>query len=483
MRDFFPSLKERPVIEKISCALTPEQVFSFFAGYDRSAFLNSSMQTDTSRYSFIGIDPFFSVKAKGALAEIRFSGHKIKVFGNPLKILKSASNAYRVVNDTPFPFVAGGAGYFSYEAKNLMEKLPEPSLDDMGMPDIFFSFYRAILIFDRKTPGEFYISALDIASGSDVPAREVISRVKQTVKKSLPDDVCFSTGKRPYGQKSLDNKGILHSNFTREGYTSAVERVLEHIREGDIYQACLSQRFNTLWQDSAYRLYAELDRINPSPFGAYLNVEDFTVISSSPELFLRRRGDTVETRPMKGTRPRGVSPEEDESNRRDLDRSGKDISELLMIVDLERNDMGKLALPGTIKVAEQRRIETYPTVFQAISVITGKVRDDTDNMDILEASFPGGSITGCPKIRAMEIINDIEGCARGVYTGSIGYLSFHGTMDMNIAIRTMILKGNDLYFYAGGGIVAESDPGAEYEETLVKARALMDAVGIEGQKP
>jgi len=257
---------------------------------------------------------------------------------------------------------------------------------------------------------------------------------------------------------------------------SAVEKVLEHIKAGDIYQACLSQRFKTKWEGSGYELYRRLNEINPSPFSAYLNAGDHTVISSSPELFLRRCGEVIETRPMKGTRPRGNTPEEDAAIKEDLKKSQKDISELLMIVDLERNDLGKIAVPGSVKVVEDRRIEPYPTVFQTIAVVQGELRKGTDNLDILKAVFPGGSITGCPKIRAMEIIDELEPTSRGIYTGAIGYISFHNTMDLNIAIRTMLLKNHDLYFGAGGGIVSDSNPEAEYEETLVKAQALINSL-------
>jgi para-aminobenzoate synthetase component I len=477
MKNFLPASGETPIMEKITSSLSPEEVFACFSSAEKASFLNSSMEGDAARYSFIGLEPFFSMQSRGSLLDITILGQKLSVFGSPIKVLKSAIGAYKVSNPTPFPFVAGGIGYLSYEAKNLLEGLPDPPFDDVGVPDVSFVFYRCILIFDKKSPGEFYASVLDLSPDGAGEARAMISRIKKIL--NGPEGFKEISRVRLCGRASSRERvpGGGKSNFSKGGYLKAVEKILAHIKDGDIYQACLSQRFKARWGDSPYSLYLRLNDLNPSPFGAYINSGDIKIISSSPELFLRRRGNVIETRPMKGTRPALSSSAEDEQARAELESSAKDISELLMIVDLERNDIGKIAVPGSVRVEECRRIERHPTVFQAISVIKADVEEVVDNVDIIEAAFPGGSITGCPKIRAMQIINDIESCCRGVYTGSIGYLSFHGTMDLNIAIRTMTLKGSDVYFHAGGGIVADSDPEEEYRETLVKARALMRAIG------
>ncbi|MFA6636183.1 MAG: aminodeoxychorismate synthase component I [Candidatus Omnitrophota bacterium] len=477
MKNFLPCSKPVPVLEKIRSVFSPEEVFSFFSSRDKAVFLNSSMESDAARYSFIGLDPFFSLESKGSLINIALHGQKLRMFGNPLKVLKSAASSYNVRNKTQFPLISGGMGYFSYEVKNLIEDLAPLREDDIDIPEIWFNFYRCILIFDKRCPGEFYASVLDLDPGGGMKAGQIIDEIKDTLSRRSGN---YSGGLADPEEK-LENPGKsgagIISNFTKEEYVKAVEKTLGHIKDGDIYQACLSQRFSTIWETSGYGLYLKLNKVNPSPFGAYINGGDFSIISSSPELFLRRRDNVIETRPMKGTRPAGSSCDEDAGIKAELEQSAKDKAELLMIVDLERNDLGKIAVPGSVRIEEPRRIERHPTVFQAISIIKGNVEEGTDNLDILEAAFPGGSITGCPKIRAMNIISDIEPCIRGVYTGSIGYLSFHGTMDMNIAIRTMTLKEGNLYFHAGGGIVSDSDPEEEYEETLVKARALMDACG------
>lgn len=465
MTPYLPEINSRSVIEEVPASLSAESIFSNFAKEESSAFLNSSLETDAARYSFIGVGPFFKLESRGndISLNIEGAGHRFK--GNPFEVLRSSLNAYKIENTSSFPFVGGGIGYFSYDLKNLLEELPKNAADDLHLADIYFVFYRALVIFDKLTPGKIYISALDFPGGKS--AHGTIEEIKEIIEntKPLPSRLEKNNGKVP-----------LESNFTKGKYIESVEKVLEHIKAGDIYQACLTQRFKTSWPHEAYQLYLKLNDINPSPFSSFLNTGKSSIISSSPELFLRRKGNAIETRPMKGTRARGKTQEEDSLIKNELEKSQKDISELLMIVDLERNDLGRIAIPGSIKVTEQRRIEPYSTVYQTIAVIQGEIPPDADNIDIIKAAFPGGSITGCPKIRAMEIIDSLEPNVRGIYTGAIGYISFHDNMDLNIAIRTMVKKNKDLYFGVGGGIVSDSDPLAEYEETLVKAKALIESL-------
>ncbi|MCK4262328.1 aminodeoxychorismate synthase component I, partial [bacterium] len=264
-----------------------------------------------------------------------------------------------------------------------------------------------------------------------------------------------------------------------EGYLNAVRRAKDYIGKGDIYQVNLSQRFSADFSTPPYELYKRLRSINPAPFASFLNFDGVAIVGASPERFLRLRGGKVETRPMKGTRPRGKSLEEDSKLREELLQSEKDKAELVMIVDLERNDLGKVCEYGSVQVTESRTLEPYATVFQTTATIEGRLREGKDSVDLLKATFPGGSITGAPKVRAMEIIDELEPTKRGIYTGSIGYLSFSGALDLNIVIRTFILKDGRAYFQVGGGIVADSCPEAEYEETLDKAKALFLAVSEE----
>ena len=270
----------------------------------------------------------------------------------------------------------------------------------------------------------------------------------------------------------------LHSNFTRPAYCRAVERALEYIRAGHIYQVNLSQRFTAPMRGDVESLYDRLRAANPAPFAAFLDAGDFQIVSASPERFLQFDPVTrrVETRPIKGTRRRGATPAEDEQLKAELIASEKDAAELVMIVDLERNDLGRVCDYGSVRVPDLRRVEAYPTVWHTVATVEGRLRPGATRADLLRAAFPGGSITGAPKIRSMQIIEELEALRRHVYCGAIGYLGFDGRMDLNIAIRTITVANGQAYFHAGGGIVADSDPKEEYEETLHKARALANAL-------
>lgn len=270
----------------------------------------------------------------------------------------------------------------------------------------------------------------------------------------------------------------LAGGFTHQEYVAAVEKARQYIIAGDIFEVNLSQRFEAELSTTPYELYRRLRQVNPAPFACYLGFDEVSVVSASPERFLRVHGDWVETRPIKGTRPRGKTPEEDEALANELVSSVKDRAENIMIVDLERNDLGRVCRFGTIKVTELAILEVFPTVFHLTSTVEGNFREGKNCIDLLKATFPGGSITGAPKVRAMEIIDELEPTRRSVYTGNIGYLSFNGDLDLNIAIRTFLVKGSKAYFQVGGAVVYDSDPEAEYQETLDKARALINALNM-----
>jgi para-aminobenzoate synthetase component 1 len=270
----------------------------------------------------------------------------------------------------------------------------------------------------------------------------------------------------------------LKSNFSPEAYKKAVDRVREYIAAGDVFQVNLSQRFEADLEIAPYELYKRLRTINPAPFASYLNFPGVTIVSASPERFLKVQGDLVETRPIKGTRPRGRDPVEDERLACELVHSTKDRAENLMIVDLERNDLGRVCRYGTVRVTELAILETFPSVFHLTSTIIGRLCRGKSNIDLIKATFPGGSITGAPKVRAMEINDELEPTKRAVYTGSLGYLSFHEDMDISIVIRTFVIKEGRAYFQVGGGIIYDSDAEAEYVETLDKARALITALQL-----
>jgi len=444
-------------VKEIAIQKSPLELFNSVSDRDYSFFLDSGMSHKRlGRYSYIGFDPFIIFRSKGGNVEITKDGKTKKVKGNPFDILEAIIKDYKIQEST-IPFTGGAVGFFGYDLKDLLYKLPQTATDDIGMWDCILGFYDSVLIFDNLRRN-WYLSSCGF-TGEDY--RDDVERITSSSK----EDVENADGIQEY-----------RSNFTRVEYLRTVERVKEYIAAGDIYQANLSQRLEARADMKPWVLYKRLRRINPAPFAAFLNFRDVVVVSASPERFFRVEKGRIETRPMKGTRPRGTNSEEDEILGNELKGSGKDKAEHVMIVDLERNDIGKICKFGSVKVSEFEIIEEYSTVFQMVSTVEGILRDDVNQVDCLRAMFPGGSITGAPKVRAMEIIEELEPTKRGLYTGSIGYLGFNGNIDLSIVIRTFIIRDNKAYFQVGGGIVADSDPEAEYRETMDKSKALIDAL-------
>jgi para-aminobenzoate synthetase component 1 len=465
-----PFLKEYPL------DITPGEAFTLFREDPWSFLLESGMNRfQLGRFSFLGGEPFLTFRARGEMIEIREDDQSVTFRADPLEALRLLLARFRVHwTVRPAPFLAGAVGFFSYDLSRSIECLPPLSTDDLQVPDCLLGFYDQALLFDH-VKGRLYVASTGLPELNPAAAHRRATRRGQELIRRLQR---LEEGRRtggPFDQRGLTPAG-LHTNFTKEEYLNAVRRAKEYIAAGDIYQVNLSQRFCTPFQGDPFALYRRLQRINPAPFGCFLDYGDVVVVGGSPERFLRLRGRRVETRPMKGTRPRGKSPAEDRYLRQELLSSEKDRAELVMIVDLERNDLGRVCDYGSVRVRTLRALETYATVFQTTATILGRLRQDRDRIDLLRACFPGGSVTGAPKIRAMEIIEELEPTRRGIYTGSIGYLDLDGDLDLNIAIRTMICRDRQAYFQVGGGIVADSDPEAEYEETLVKAKALIEAL-------
>ena len=347
------------------------------------------------------------------------------------------------------------------------------------MPDCFFGFYDFIIAVDH-TEHALYVVATGLPETESLRekrAGERLEKISRRVEKCLSEEQTVCNPTEFFGE-NLD----FTSNFTKEQYEKAVVQALEYIKAGDIYQVNVAQRFlfdaKSLGLDiNSNELYRALRNFSPSSFSGYLNCGNFQILSSSPEQFLRLKNGVIQTRPMKGTRPRGDTIETDSQFQNKLLASSKDKAELLMITDLERNDLGRVCRYGSVKVKEMRTLEEYKTVFQTTSMIEGVLRSDKDCFDVLEACFPSGSVTGCPKIRAMEIIEELEPHRRAFYTGSLGFISFSGEMDFNVLIRTLLVKDQRIFFNVGSGIVADSTWESEYEETLVKAKAMCQAIG------
>ena len=456
-----------PRIEQLEPHLDPIGLASGLLDADYPVLLDSSLvRPGLGQYSYVTTDPFLVVRSKGRQVEVIEHSDVTKQEDNPFSVIQRllADFGTERCKDGP-PFQGGAIGYFGYEMGGLLERLPGAAVDDLALPDMSIGFYDWVIAFDH-------------ASGRSWLVTTKFSRERraQWVRDRITEGSDTSTSRN--GLPSIASN--LRSNFTREQYVEAVKRVKRYIAAGDIYQANISQRFEANVDTDAWTLYQSLRNTAPAPFGAYLGFPESSVLSASPEQFLRVENDFVETRPMKGTRPRGAYNEDDIRLGRELASSEKDRAENIMIVDLLRNDLGRVCLPGTIRVPELFTVEKYPNVHQLVSSVTGRLRLEHDAVDLLKACFPGGSVTGAPKIRAMEVIDEIEPVQRGVYCGAIGYIGFDGSMQLSIPIRTMLKKGHHVYLQVGGGIVADSDPEAEYQETLDKARGGLEALGISG---
>lgn len=433
-------------------------------------------RTTLAGYCIIAQQPFGVLEAYPEGVWWRSQGKNELLRGDHLEILATCLNRYRLpATSYPTPFPAGAIGFLSYGLKALIEPCPNRLPAPNRLPLYRFAFYDAVATIDLHR-GEVILTSSGFPSqGSDrrQRAQQRLSDLKRQWQDILQTE--HPPTSPPY------RCGEAQTLWHREGYLHALHRIKHYIADGDVYQVNLAQAFRARFEGSPVGLFLKARRISPVPFGVYLQADDFAVISLSPERFLKLCPITrrVHTRPIKGTRPRGRNADEDSRYAHELLASVKDHAEHIMIVDLERNDLGRVAQTGTVRVTELMTLEGFAQVYHLTSTIEAVLRPEIDIAQLLRATFPGGSITGAPKIRAMQIIEEVEPLAREVYTGAIGYIGFHGGLDLNIAIRTAVIRGGRLTFYAGGGIVADSDAEAEYEETLVKARGWLEAVGHE----
>jgi para-aminobenzoate synthetase component 1 len=458
------------LIRELTADVAPEAAFLSLADRAYPFFLDSGEGFPRlGTRSYVGADPFLVVHAKGAEAYLSWprTGRTELRRGNPFHLLRDLLREHRGPPVGAAMTGGGAVGYLGYDLFPFVEAIPRSARDDLRMPDLFLGFYDTIGIFDQAA-GRATLCSSDWG-GPEGPRREAWDAWDGLTAAPGP-------GRREGAGFAA---GPVESNFTREQYEAAVLRVKEHIAAGDVYQVNLSQRFRVPFGGSPLSFYRRLRRTSSAPFGACLFPDGFSILSNSPERYLRIDGDRIETRPIKGTRPRGATPREDRKLAEELRTSVKDRAEHVMIVDLERNDLGRVCQYRSVHVPELEVVESYANVHHLVSTVAGLVHPSKEAVDCLRNSFPGGSITGAPKVRAMEIIEALEPTARGVYCGAIGYIDFAGRADLNIAIRTAVLQGDSLYVQVGGGIVADSDPAAEYEETLVKARSFLRVLGRE----
>ena len=466
-----------PVFKDITADLgTPVSAFMKIDKSDHSFLLESVEGGEKiARYSFLGSGPSLIFKSKGRNIEVIEEG-KTKRFtasGDPLDEMKKIIGRYKFVHTSGLPRFCGGlVGFMGYDMVRFFEELPSKNPDDLKVPDSVFLLTDTILIFDHVKHKIKVVSNAHVEGNPSKAYDKAIKKINNLVR--LLDAPLSVKAKR--AAKPKDFRLDVRSNLTKPEFVSMVKKAKSYIRIGDIIQVVPSQRFSTKITSSGIDLYRALRMINPSPYMYYLKLKDLSLVGASPELMVRSEDGVVELRPIAGTRPRGKDEEEEKRLEKNLLSSVKERAEHIMLVDLGRNDIGRVCRYGTVKVSELMVIEKYSHVMHIVSECTGKLKANKDMFDVIRATFPAGTVSGAPKVRAMEIIEELENTRRGPYAGLVGYFSFSGNTDTCINIRTIVIKGGNAYIQAGGGVVADSDPEKEYQETVNKARATMKAI-------
>lgn len=467
-----------PVYKEILADLeTPVSAYMKMAAGQSHAFLLESVERAESigQYSFLGANPSVIFRSKGRRVTIVRDGREEhSEHDQPLDALRALLSLYHPVRVAGLPSFHGGAvGYIGYDAVRFFERLPDKNPDALGLPDLYFLITDTLLVFDHVNNRIKIVSNAHVQGDAEAAYAEAAAKIaalEERLRGALPEG-------EPTGRAT---GAPLESNFTREGFCAAVRRAKEYICAGDIFQVVLSQRFSRRTDARPLSLYRALRAINPSPYMLLMQFPDFALVGSSPEVMTRVCGGRVMVRPIAGTRPRGRDHVEDLALERDLLADEKEIAEHVMLLDLGRNDVGRVSKPGTVAPVAGKKmvIERYSHVMHIVSEVEGEMREDRDAFDALRATFPMGTVSGAPKIRAMEIIDELEPVRRGAYSGGCGYIGFDGQMDTCILIRTMVVKEGVAHCQAGAGIVYDSDPEREYQETVNKATALFRAVDL-----
>jgi para-aminobenzoate synthetase component 1 len=478
----------RPIVQEVATQHTPESLVEAIGSEPGLVLLRSALfDSPQARYSFVAAKPFLTLRSQGSRCEFRSTDGAHEQFGNPWHVLDGLMSRYELLEEIDLPFPLGGCfGYWGYDLKNFVEPhLPRKAVNDLELPDCCVGFYDSLVVFDHRLDKVWVVSTgcqMDGSRSGKTAQQRHTDWIKLLQSERTVRSAGFSLSRaRPKSEAFLNRlkpalTSPLPSSLSREAFVSLVNRALEYIRAGDIYQVNLAQRLETSGASSGWETFRALTAVSPAPFSGYLDCGDFQIASSSPEMFLRMSGRHIQTRPIKGTRPRSADPTRDAQLSYELQTSPKELSELVMITDLLRNDLGRVSEFGSVQVPELVRLERYPHVQHLVSTVEGRLRAGVTHFDAFGKCFPGGSITGAPKIRAMEIIDELEPVTRGPYTGCMGYLGFNRESQLNILIRSAVCKGGKVYFHAGAGIVADSDPAAEYDETMAKAAGFVAAL-------
>lgn len=475
-----------PVYREIPGDLeTPVSAYYKLAGHSAYSLLLESVEGEekVARYSFIARDPELVFTSKAHEARIlRFikgqhKPEKISFNGSPLSVVRELMKDYKAVDVPDLPrFYGGMVGYLSYDCVRFFENLPDKTKDDLSLPDICLALARNLVVFDHRHHTIKVVSCVHLTKGDGKNAKVKKYNAAQKIIDGLIADLRkpLSLPAHKKGAKKIS----VASNCTKNAFEQMVIKGKAHIKAGDIFQIVLSQRFKADISVDAFEIYRSLRVLNPSPYMFYLNFGGLQLVGASPELLVRCENGLVETRPIAGTRPRGKNEAEDAALMKSLLSDPKEKAEHIMLVDLGRNDLGRVCVKGTVRLSEFMGIEKYSHVMHIVSNVQGKLRPDMDALDVLEAAFPAGTVSGAPKIRAMEIIEDLEAQKRGPYAGCVGFLSFSKNLDTCITIRTIVVHKGRAYVQAGAGIVADSEPATEYTETMNKARAQIKAIEL-----
>ena len=450
---------------------TPVTLFQKYVGNGKGVLLESRDQIK-GRYSIIAKESFAEVYSRKESVTVEENGIKIEKSGKVLEVVKEIIAGIKVENRSNIPFVGGAVGTVGYDIIRQYEKLPEKNRDEIGTPEAHMLFIKTMIVYDHFHQQIVFVVLEEKGEAGESAAKAKIAQMEEELKKPYVD----SAIDKVYSATDVSN---IKSNMTKDEYMGIVEKAKHYIHEGDIFQVVLSQRWSVDTQESSFTLYRKLRALNPSPYLFYFNFGDYQVAGSSPEMLVEMRKGKVYTCPIAGTRKRGRNEEEDELLSKELLADQKEQAEHVMLVDLARNDMGRIAKIGSVKVTEFMQVHYYSHVMHLVSLVEGYKKESEDGFSILASFLPAGTLSGAPKIRAMEIIEELENTRRGIYGGAVGYFSFDGDMDMCIAIRTMVMKNGKVYMQAGAGITAESEPEKEFEESENKVKALLRA--LEGE--
>ncbi len=449
----------------IACDMeTPVSLYKKYAG-DDIGFMLESKEQPKGRYSFMATNPDLVISAYGHNIEVMEKGQLTKMEGKVLDVVKERIERYQIDNDTTLPFVGGAVGTVGYDMIKQYEVIPQDNIDDVGTPDAHLMFVTETLVYDHFFDRLHIVVLDEETSYGEAKAQSRIKAIEERLDQLIALE-------KPIKKAPIE----FVSNMTREEHAEVVEKAKQYIYDGDIFQVVLSQRWKGKTNTDAFQLYRKLRHVNPSPYMFYFNFKDYEIVGASPEMLVEMRDGHIKNCPIAGTRKRGKDEAEDALLAADLLADLKERAEHNMLVDLGRNDMGRIAKIGSVEVTEYMKVQNYSHVMHLVSLVEGTQADDKDMFEVLMSFLPAGTLSGAPKIRAMEIIEELEPTKRGVYGGAIGYFGFNNNMDMCIAIRTMVVKDDYIYIQSGGGIVADSDPAMEFEETQNKARALITAI-------